>query len=894
MTALPTALARWESELAWLPPSLVPAIGAMLPRLAQAIGPLARSKRDTGEPDGYGRIARRGPFDRLLASQWALLDEVPEDFLRRASSSELLFFELARSEPHGSQRSIAIFDAGPFSLGTPRIAHLALLLVLARRAAEVGVPFYWGTMREPSLRPFVGEASVRQLLAAHTPFRATDETFAAWNEALAVSIHASSTTNEVTARDDDLFVVGDAETIVRARDCLRARLGTIVHDDGIGATRDGLSLAIARPRQQARTVTLALPDEPTRVRLLRDPFHAPETVPVAPARAVVKTAPPWRAHVDRPLGDPAVVFSRDGQKVIARTAPGSVMALVLPQGDEPGRVLVRHVPAGSSIVAVGAMGRRLVRIVRAANGYLAAFELRGGSRDLDTVELRGRSSLGPPGELAALAVGVLSSAAQPIDLAARTRMGLALWANTGAEPTILAANAVVPIGSNAMGFAIARRVVEASDASRTLPIGYSFVGPHLDEQGAVLARAPDDTLVTLRSGPTEEGPLEHARASMLRPASPAFLGVLDVVTDGERSVVVTEAVEAPTLGTWIDRARAKRVRAPIAVAATLVRDLAEIVSSLSTAGLPPHARLRPDAVHVLADGRLRIGHALTFPSDRSDPEREPTDVDYVAPEQIVGATVTHRTDVFSLGLILHELVGDEHPAGLHRTIERLHAIRMGQLVDLDTRVSGLPPELHAIVRTATARDPEARFDSPHALREALDRFLAGSRSLASMEARIATFGLDEEPTTRRQVQTDWEIAMLRSGRDGVGAAERVAPALRAVVGGTNGGTGLFGFVEPTRVRVVSPARATAEQIVPVPAGADVIGVCAPGECVIRRGDAMEIRDRSGTVAAFPVPLGARLTMAPGWPHVAVTQRTGSLRVISLAERREVLVAGADA
>jgi hypothetical protein len=114
-----------------------------------------------------------------------------------------------------------------------------------------------------------------------------------------------------------------------------------------------------------------------------------------------------------------------------------------------------------------------------------------------------------------------------------------------------------------------------------------------------------------------------------------------------------------------------------------------------------------------------------------------------------------------------------------------------------------------------------------------------------------------------------------------------------VVGGTSGGTGLFGFVEPTRVRIVSPARVTAEQIVPVPQGADVIGVCALGECVIRRGDSIEIRDRNGTVAAFPVPPGARLTMAPGWPHVAVTQRAGSLRVLSLAERREVLVAGAD-
>ena len=135
MTALPRTLARWEAELAWLEPALLSALGAMIPRVALAVGPLARSREPTGEPDGYDRITRRGPFDRLLASQWALLDQVPEEFLRRAFSSELLFHELARAEPRGGQRSIALFDAGPASLGTPRIAHVAILAVLARRAA---------------------------------------------------------------------------------------------------------------------------------------------------------------------------------------------------------------------------------------------------------------------------------------------------------------------------------------------------------------------------------------------------------------------------------------------------------------------------------------------------------------------------------------------------------------------------------------------------------------------------------------------------------------------------------------------------------------------------------------------------------------------------------------
>ena len=61
------------------------------------------------EPDGYAQLSRRGPFDRLLLTQWALLDVVPEELLRRAASNELLFHELARKEPKTNQAGEILF-----------------------------------------------------------------------------------------------------------------------------------------------------------------------------------------------------------------------------------------------------------------------------------------------------------------------------------------------------------------------------------------------------------------------------------------------------------------------------------------------------------------------------------------------------------------------------------------------------------------------------------------------------------------------------------------------------------------------------------------------------------------------------------------------------------------
>jgi hypothetical protein len=61
---------------------------------------------------------------------------------------------------------------------------------------------------------------------------------------------------------------------------------------------------------------------------------------------------------------------------------------------------------------------------------------------------------------------------------------------------------------------------------------------------------------------------------------------------------------------------------------------------------------------------------------------------------------------------------------------------------------------------------------------------------------------------------------------------------------------------------------------------------------VRRADAVEIRNGKGVIASFSVSPDAELVMCPGWPHLAVLGARGGLEVISLAQRRVVLVAGA--
>jgi len=139
MIELPAALAPWAAQLSSLPEELALALAPWVGRLALAVGPLsAVQSQRTGEPDGYSGLSRRGSYERLVIGEWGVADLFPDEFLRRAAAGEHLFLDLARREPRGALKSVAIVSAGPAQLGSPRLVHLAALIVLARRAAAAG------------------------------------------------------------------------------------------------------------------------------------------------------------------------------------------------------------------------------------------------------------------------------------------------------------------------------------------------------------------------------------------------------------------------------------------------------------------------------------------------------------------------------------------------------------------------------------------------------------------------------------------------------------------------------------------------------------------------------------------------------------------------------------
>ena len=133
MSGLPASLAPWAESLQALTPELAIALGPMVRRLDELVTAREPSTAEDGMFAGYGGLSRRGRPERMLASQWLLADEVPEEFTRRAAVGELLHLAPEYQSARARGRVVVLADTGPSQAGAGRLVQLACMIVLHRR-----------------------------------------------------------------------------------------------------------------------------------------------------------------------------------------------------------------------------------------------------------------------------------------------------------------------------------------------------------------------------------------------------------------------------------------------------------------------------------------------------------------------------------------------------------------------------------------------------------------------------------------------------------------------------------------------------------------------------------------------------------------------------------------
>ncbi|HEY4581417.1 MAG TPA: protein kinase, partial [Lysobacter sp.] len=259
-------------------------------------------------------------------------------------------------------------------------------------------------------------------------------------------------------------------------------------------------------------------------------------------------------------------------------------------------------------------------------------------------------------------------------------------------------------------------------------------------------------LKLLRPGLTDENlRLRFARERQIlaRLAHPHIAGLLDAGVSPEGlPYLALEYVEGePITRYW------QRLDVPLDARLRMFRQVCAAVSH-AHANLVVHCDLKPSNILVTQDGQVRLlDFGIAKLLDGGAPKPDPTrtgprafTLHYAAPEQIRGAPVTTMTDVYSLGVVLYELLTGSKPyrlkrqsdAGWEEAILGVDPLRPSQRLlrdaealsgferqQLRRRARRLRGDLDNIVMRALCKPPEQRYPSVEAFSEDLARHLAG-------------------------------------------------------------------------------------------------------------------------------------------------------------------------
>ncbi len=253
------------------------------------------------------------------------------------------------------------------------------------------------------------------------------------------------------------------------------------------------------------------------------------------------------------------------------------------------------------------------------------------------------------------------------------------------------------LGSGGMG-----EVYRARDARLERDVAIKVLPRHLAGNPAALARFKRETKAIAA--------LSH----------PTILAIYDVGTDQDRTYAVMELLEGETLQGRLQRGNLdwrQTVRIGIAIAEGLSAAHAkEIV----------HRDIKPsnifltagDAVKILDFGLARVNEppsAAPTPESttmtlQTDPGAILGTAGYMSPEQIRGLATDARSDIFSLGCVIYEMLAGSGPFRRPTAADSL-AAALNDKPDLTCLPAEDPSELHRIVARVLEPDPEQRFQS---------------------------------------------------------------------------------------------------------------------------------------------------------------------------------------
>lgn len=222
---------------------------------------------------------------------------------------------------------------------------------------------------------------------------------------------------------------------------------------------------------------------------------------------------------------------------------------------------------------------------------------------------------------------------------------------------------------------------------------------------------------------------------------PNILAIYDIGTHEGSPYVVSELLEGVTLREALN-GEAVALRRAIDYAAQTACGLA----AAHDKGIV-HRDLKPENLFITKDARVKIldfglakltetpelnRSALPTSANQTDPGVVLGTVGYMSPEQVRGQTVDHRSDIFSFGAILYEMLSGTRAFQRDSAVETMSAILKEEPPELAPDRRNIPAVLERILRRCLEKQPERRFRSVSDLGFALEMLSTPSASSVAM------------------------------------------------------------------------------------------------------------------------------------------------------------------
>jgi eukaryotic-like serine/threonine-protein kinase len=259
---------------------------------------------------------------------------------------------------------------------------------------------------------------------------------------------------------------------------------------------------------------------------------------------------------------------------------------------------------------------------------------------------------------------------------------------------------------------------------------------------------------------------------------PGLVTIFDVGTMDGSPYIVMELIEGQTLREVIGEA-VPGMSLPVRKAIDYAAQIAAALAVAHEKGII-HRDLKPENLVVTSDKRVKIldfglaklaGDAPEANAGRRT-ARHLTSAGiavgtpgYMSPEQVRAQPVDHRTDIFSLGSVLYEMLTGRPAFDCFSAIETMHAVLSTEPQAIAEVAPHVPPELETIVHHCLEKDPRERFQSARDLAFQLKMLLEG-QSATDVRQPAPTLilpGLRKLPSRRAAVIGASVLALALAG-----------------------------------------------------------------------------------------------------------------------------------